>query len=64
MLRGVEGTFSEHTMPTIGAFYLTKHEEVDAAPVSLLLWDTAGQEHYRCAGKPRLAVAIAKLARI
>jgi small GTP-binding protein len=49
--RLIEGHFSGQDVPTIGAEYLSKIEEIDGQPIRLQIWDTAGQEKFRAIAK-------------
>jgi len=46
----VNKRFSSDYRPTIGADFLTKEIVIDDRPVTLQIWDTAGQEQYRSLG--------------
>lgn len=41
------GTFSDDTVPTLGASYASKIVKINDQDVRLQIWDTAGQEKYR-----------------
>ena len=42
-----EGAFRKNTMPTVGSGIYAKEIETDEGPVSITIWDTAGEERYR-----------------
>ena len=42
-----EKTFRKNTMPTVGSGIYARDIETDNGPVSMTLWDTAGEERYR-----------------
>jgi len=41
------GSFSEDSVPTLGASYVSKLVTIGSVDVRLQIWDTAGQEKYR-----------------
>ena len=45
--RYTEGTFTEHTQPTIGVDYKHANVKVQDKMLRLVIWDTAGQDKYR-----------------
>lgn len=53
LLRYVEDTFTENHITTIGVDYKTKvfQEEKSAQLIKLQIWDTAGQDKFRCITK-------------
>ena len=42
-----EKTFRKNTMPTVGSGIYAREIETDSGPVSLTIWDTAGEERCR-----------------
>ncbi|KAH0795065.1 small GTP-binding protein [Histomonas meleagridis] len=40
--------FSQEVQPTIGSSFLSSTIQTEKGPVTLNIWDTAGQEKYRC----------------
>jgi small GTP-binding protein len=49
--RLVDGRFAGEDVPTIGAEYVSKIEQIDGQPIRLQIWDTAGQEKFRAIAK-------------
>jgi small GTP-binding protein len=45
--RYCNGSFTEDTLSTIGAGFFTHSIEVNGTDVTLMLWDTAGEERFR-----------------
>jgi small GTP-binding protein len=45
--RRTSGVFNSDYRPTIAAAFATVQEEVNSKPISLNVWDTAGQEKYQ-----------------
>lgn len=45
--RYCNGSFIEDTLSTIGAGFFTHSLQVDGSEVTLMLWDTAGEERFR-----------------
>jgi small GTP-binding protein len=42
--------FTAHTVPTLGADFMSRRVELPAGAVTLQIWDTAGQEQYQAIG--------------
>ena len=42
-----QNTFSNDTLPTVGATFLTKYVILENEKIKIRIWDTAGQERYR-----------------
>jgi small GTP-binding protein len=51
LLRFTENTFIENYMNTIGFDYKSETLQVDSKTVKLQIWDTAGQDRYKCVTK-------------
>ncbi|OHT10467.1 small GTP-binding protein [Tritrichomonas foetus] len=45
--KATSGQFSEDSVPTLGASFISKLIEIDRKPIRVQIWDTAGQERYR-----------------
>ncbi|XP_065045303.1 uncharacterized protein LOC135581485 isoform X3 [Musa acuminata AAA Group] len=50
ILRYVNNVFSEKQETTVQASYLTKRLVIGGVPITLSIWDTAGQEHFHALG--------------
>ncbi|CAD6272380.1 unnamed protein product [Miscanthus lutarioriparius] len=50
VLRYVNNVFSDKQEATVQASYLTKHLVVEGVPITLSIWDTAGQEKFHALG--------------